>query len=109
MPNQSVKIDDATQQRLRALAERQGITPHALMVRAIGSELDRLDAETSFVERAGQALARAVAGGPVYDGPAYAAHLRQKVRAARQTSATPAQRPAATTLAAVGKAAKPRA
>jgi len=109
MPNQSVKIDDATQHRLRVLAERQGITPHALMVRAIGSELDRLDAETRFVAQAEQALARAMAGGPVYDGPAYAAHLRQKVQAARQTSATPPSRPAATTLAARAQTAKPRA
>lgn len=109
MPNQSVKIDDATQHRLRALAQRQGITPHALMVRAIGSELDRLDAETSFVAQAEQALSRAMADGPVYDGPAYAAYLREKVAAARQTSAKPPRRPAATTLAAMAQTAKPRA
>ena len=102
MPNQSVKIDDTTQARLRSLAEQQGITPHALMVRAIRSELDRIEADTSFVARAQQALARAEAGGPVFDGPAYAEHLRQRVCSAGQkTEATQQQRPTAITLAAL--------
>ena len=43
MPNLSVKLDDSTRDRLQEVAAREGVTPHALMVRAIGHELDRAE------------------------------------------------------------------
>ncbi|OSZ74133.1 CopG family ribbon-helix-helix protein [Hydrogenophaga sp. IBVHS1] len=107
MSNVSVKLDDSTHSRLKAIASRKGVTPHALMVQAIGGELDRIEAEVSFVERAAQALARAESGGPVFDGPAYASHLRERVRAAVAGSKPTTRPPKATTLAALKK--KPRA
>jgi predicted transcriptional regulator len=41
MPNLSVKLDEATRQRLLEVAAGQGITPHAFMIKAIGAELER--------------------------------------------------------------------
>jgi predicted transcriptional regulator len=103
MSNVSVKLDDATHQRLKAVAAREGLTPHALMVKAIGGELDRIEEQQSFVERARQALAHAEAGGPVYDGPAYAAYLRESVRAALSGEKPTVKKPRPTTLAALKK------
>jgi predicted transcriptional regulator len=109
MSNLSVKLDEATHARLKTLAAREGTTPHALMVQAIGSQLDDIEARHSFVERALQAQAHAEVGGAVYDGPAYADHLRARVRAGISGQTASIKKPRATTLAAVAKSSKPRA
>lgn len=98
MSNLSVKLDEATHQRLKTLATREGIAPHALMVKAIGGELDRIEARQGFVERARQAQAHAEAGGPVYDGPAYAAYLRERVGAALSANPCATPKPPSTRL-----------
>ncbi len=104
MSNVSVKLDDATHQRLKTIAAREGVTPHALMVQAIGEELERIEERQGFVERARQAQARAEAGGPVYDGPAYATYLRERVRAQLNGEKPTVRKPRPTTLAALKKA-----
>ncbi|MFA7608142.1 MAG: hypothetical protein WCY08_16350 [Rhodocyclaceae bacterium] len=109
MSNLSVKLDEATHQRLKSLAAHEGITPHALMVQAIGGELDRIEERQSFVERAAQALARAEAGAPVFDGPTYADHLRAHVRAVLGGHQPTASKPKPTTLATMPTPAKARA
>ena len=80
MPNFSVKLDEATRQRLQAAAADQGVSPHALMVQSIVAELDRAEEEKAFVARALQARERVLAGGAVIDGPAFTDHLRNRVR-----------------------------
>jgi predicted transcriptional regulator len=80
MANLSVKLDEATRQRLQKVAEHQGLTPHALMVKAIASELERAEAQEAFVARALTARERVVAGGQVVDGPAFADYLRRRMR-----------------------------
>lgn len=109
MSNLSVKLDDATHQRLKTIAAREGIAPHALMVQAIGGELDRIEEQQSFVERARQSLARAEAGAPVYDGPAYAVYLRERVRASLSGEKPTVKKPRPTTLAALKGPPKARA
>lgn len=88
MPNLSVKLDEATRLRLQEIAASQGLTPHAFMVRAIGTELEQAEAEAAFVARALAARERVVASGQVIDGPAFAEYLRCRVRG--QTSPRPA-------------------
>lgn len=80
MPNLSVKLDEAMRQRLHEIAAQEGVTPHALMLRAIGHELDRAEAEGAFVSRALQARQRVEASGMAIDGPAFGAYLRARVR-----------------------------
>jgi predicted transcriptional regulator len=92
MPNLSVKIDDATRDRLQDVAAREGLTPHALMVRAIGHELDRAEAEEAFVARALASRRQVEIDGKVFDGAAFAEYLRARARG------EPARRPAAQTL-----------
>lgn len=88
MPNLSVKLDESTRQRLQQAAEVQGVTPHALMVRAIQTELAHSEAQASFVARALAAREGVVTSGMAIDGAAFAEHLRRRVRG------TPSQRPA---------------
>lgn len=109
MSNLSVKLDDSTHQRLKSIAAREGVTPHALMVQAIGGELDRIEEQQSFVERARQSLARAEAGAPVCDGLAYAAYLRERVRASLHSEKPSIKKPKPTTLAALTRPKKARA
>jgi predicted transcriptional regulator len=106
MSNLSVKLDEATHQRLKMLAAREGIAPHALMVQAIGGELDRIEERQGFVERARLAQARAEAGGPVYDGPAYANHLRDRVRSALDGAKPIVRKPKPTALSKLNKSTK---
>ncbi len=55
----------------------------------------------AFIERSLLSLARAQAGGPVYDGPAYARYLRDRVLSAVKGSEPSVPKPEPTTLAAV--------
>ena len=80
MPNLSVKLDEATRQRLLETAARQGITPHAFMIKAIAGELAQAEAESAFVAQALKARAQVIASGQVIDGPAFADYLRRRVR-----------------------------
>lgn len=89
MPNLSVKLDDTTRRRLHDAATNQAITPHAFMVSAIHSELERVEAESAFIARALQARDTLIASGQAFDGPAFADYLRARVRGTAQ------QRPAA--------------
>lgn len=80
MPNLSVKLDETMRQRLQDVAAHEGTTPHALMVRAIGHELDRAEAEGAFLRRALQARQRVEVTGMAIDGPAFARYLRARTR-----------------------------
>lgn len=80
MANLSVKLDDDLRQRLSDAAAAEGVTPHALMVRAIGHELERVEAEGAFVKRALEARRRVEASGLAIEGAAFADYLRARVR-----------------------------
>jgi predicted transcriptional regulator len=80
MPNLSVKLDEATRQRLQTVAASKGVTPHALMLKAITAELNRAEEQGAFVERALQARERVLVGGQVFDGPTFSDFLRARAR-----------------------------
>ena len=65
MPNLSIKLDEATRQRLQEVAAGQGITPHAFMIKAIGAELEQAEAKSAFVAQALAARAQVIATGQV--------------------------------------------
>lgn len=80
MPNLSVKLDEATRERLQKAAACQDITPHAFMVNAIGAELERVEAQNEFMGRALRAREMLISSGQALDGPAFADYLRARVR-----------------------------
>ncbi|MFP5466290.1 MAG: CopG family ribbon-helix-helix protein [Gammaproteobacteria bacterium] len=107
--NLSVKLNEATHQRLKALAATEGVSPHALMVQAIDQELARIEERQGFMTQARQALANAQTGGPVYDGPAYTAYLREQVRARMEGRKPAVRKPKPSTLPTHAKQTKARA
>lgn len=80
MPTVSVKLAEATKLQLDRLAASQGISPHALMVKAIESTLDTEEAHQSLVARALASRQAVDQGGLVLDGPAFANYLRSRIR-----------------------------
>ena len=80
MPTVSVKLGESTKQQLDRLAAAQGISPHALMVKAIERTLDSEEAQQSLVARALASRQQVNQGGLVLDGPAFADYLRARVR-----------------------------
>jgi predicted transcriptional regulator len=80
MATVSVKLADATKQQLDRLAATQGISPHALMVKAIERMLDFEEAQQSLLARASASRQQVNQGGLVLDGPAFADYLRAQVR-----------------------------
>lgn len=80
MPTISVKLPDATKERVNRLAASQGTTAHALMVGAIESALDKQEKYGAFVEAAMRSRSEMLASGQAFDGDEFTAYLRAKVR-----------------------------
>lgn len=81
MPLMSVKLPEATKQRLAQLALSRGSTAHAVMVHAIESAVESAQTYDAFVDDALAARDAVYQAGKVYDGREFAAYLREKVRA----------------------------
>jgi|APGre2960657373_1045057.scaffolds.fasta_scaffold287981_2 predicted transcriptional regulator len=80
MPTVSVKLTDATKQRLQALAQSCGVTSHAVMVQAIETALSQQDEQRQLVSSALRAREQALKSGQVVDGHAFVDFLKAKVR-----------------------------
>lgn len=76
----SVKLTGATKARVDRLAASNGTSPHALMVEAIESALERGEKHDAFVEAARQSRAQMIASGKAYDGDEYLAYARARLR-----------------------------
>ncbi len=80
MPTTSVKLSDATKERIALLAAKQGTTPHSLMVDAIESALDSQEKFELFIDTAIRSRHEMVESGRAFDGDEFAAYLRAKSR-----------------------------
>lgn len=80
MPTVSVKLPEATKERLSRLAEKKGTTAHAFMVEAIESSLSAAEADEEFLEAATRSYEETLKTGLVYDGPEYLDYFRAKAR-----------------------------
>ncbi len=76
----SVKLTGATKARVDRLAASNGTSPHALMVEAIESALERGEKHDAFVEAARQSRAQMLASGKAYDGDEFLAYSRARLR-----------------------------
>lgn len=93
MPLLSVKLTEPTRNQVVQMAERRGMTAHAVMVQAIESAVAQAEVYDQFLADALAARDAVAASGTVVDGPAFAAYLRAKAAG----NATP-KRPRATAL-----------
>lgn len=80
MPTFSVKLSEATKERIDRLAASKGTSPHALMVEAIESKLESEEKHSAFVEAALQSRADMLASGKAYDGDEFIAYARARLR-----------------------------
>ncbi|WP_048439119.1 CopG family ribbon-helix-helix protein [Caenimonas sp. SL110] len=78
MPTLSVKIDTFTKHRIDLLAEKQGTTAHALMVRAIEEQLGGQEAHDEFVDDALRSYDEMVSSAKAYDGSEVISWLQAK-------------------------------
>ncbi|MES2362754.1 MAG: hypothetical protein V4646_13300 [Pseudomonadota bacterium] len=80
MPTVSVKLPEATKERVNRLAASQGTTAHALMVGAIESALDSQEKHGAFVEAALRSRDNMLASGQAFDDDEFGVYIRAKVR-----------------------------
>jgi len=80
MPTVSVKLAEATKQRVQSLADSRGVTSHAVMVQAIEAALTQQDEQGQLVIAALRARAQVLKSGRVVDGRAFSDYLKAKVR-----------------------------
>lgn len=76
----SVKLAGATKARLDQLAASKGTSPHAVMVEAIESALQREEKHEAFVAAARQSRNQMIASGKAYDGDEFIAYARARLR-----------------------------
>jgi predicted transcriptional regulator len=80
MATTSLKLPDALKQRVNALAEFVGKSPHAFMVEAIALETERIEEDRSFMARAEASLKHYQETGIGYDADEVHAYLRAKIQ-----------------------------
>lgn len=79
MATTSLKLHDALKQRAVAVAQLQGVTPHAFMVQAIELATEAAEHRSSFVEEARAAREKMLATGKGYDADEVHAYLKARV------------------------------
>ena len=80
MPTLSVKLPDAIKARIDRLVTAKGTSPHAFMVEAIESKLDREEKNGAFVEAALHSRDDMIASGKAYDGDEFIAYARARLK-----------------------------
>jgi len=91
MATLSVKLPETTKSKLHKLAKTQGVTAHALMVSAIETALNKLDQQSSFMQKALAAQKKTLKSGEAFDGNALSSYLKAKVRGGKNKRPTPVQ------------------
>jgi predicted transcriptional regulator len=80
MATTSLKLPDALKQRVNALAELAGKSPHAFMVDVIAEQTERIEEDRAFMARAESSLKHYQETGIGYDVDEVHAYLRAKIK-----------------------------
>jgi predicted transcriptional regulator len=93
MATTSLKLTDELKQRTVALAQKQGVSPHAFMVDAIEHAAAAAEQRLGFVEDARAARAQMLKSGLGFDAQDVHTYLKSRVsdKAAPKPKATPWQ------------------
>jgi predicted transcriptional regulator len=89
MPTLSVKLPEATKERIDRLALAKGKSPHALMVEAIEAKLESEEKHGAFVQAALQSRDKMIASGNAFDGDEFLAYARARLRGAKAVRPRP--------------------
>jgi len=79
MTTTSLKLHDELKQRAVAVAQNQGVTPHAFMVQAIEMATQAAEQRSSFLADAKAAHENFLATGKCYDGDEFCAYIKARV------------------------------
>ncbi len=79
MPTTSLKLPEELKQRAVSAAQKQGMTPHAFMVKAIEQAATAAENRAEFVAEAEAARAALLKSGKGYDADEVHAYLRSRV------------------------------
>jgi predicted transcriptional regulator len=82
MPTTSLKLSDQLKQRAAAAAERQGLSSHAFMVRAIEQAAAAAERRAGFVGEAQAAREQMLQSGEGYDAVEVHAYLKARIAGA---------------------------
>ena len=91
MATLSVKLPETTKSNVHKRAKAQGVTAHALMVSAIETALNKLDQQSSFMQKALAAQKKTLKSGEAFDGDALSSYLKEKVRGEKTKRPVPVQ------------------
>ena len=93
MATTSLKLTDELKQRTAALAQKQGVSPHAFMVDAIERAAAAAEQRLGFVDEALAARAQMLKSGLGFDAQEVHTYLKARVsdKAAPKPKATPWQ------------------
>jgi predicted transcriptional regulator len=75
----SIKLPDELKARIAPLAEADGVSPHAWMLRALAAEAERAEKRAAFLAEGQRRLKDARAGGPVYAAEEVFAYLTRRL------------------------------
>lgn len=75
----SIKLSDELKARIAPLADAEGISPHAWMLRALAAEAERAEKRADFLAEGRRRLAEARDGAPLYRAEDVFAYLRQRL------------------------------
>lgn len=92
MATTSLKLPDELKQRIHALAEATGKTPHAFMVEAISAETERIEEDRAFLVRAVASKKHYDQTGIGYDADEVHAYLRAKIQGLNPAKPQPIKR-----------------
>jgi predicted transcriptional regulator len=88
----SIKLSDELKARIAPLAEADGISPHAWMLRALAAETDRAEKRAEFFAEGLKRLERAGAGAPMYAAEDVFEYLDRRLHDESATRPAPRQR-----------------
>jgi predicted transcriptional regulator len=79
MTTTTLKLRDELKQRTAAVAQSQGVSPHAFMVHAIEMATRAAEQRSSFLAEAKAAHEHFLATGRYYDGDEFCAYIKARV------------------------------
>lgn len=88
----SIKLPDELKARIAPLAEADGLSPHAWMLRALAAEAERAEKRAAFLAEGRRRLQASLAGDPVYAAEEVFAYLTQRLEDGVSKRPKPLQR-----------------
>lgn len=88
----SIKLPDDLKARIAPLAEAEGLSPHAWMLRALANEIERAEKRAAFIAEGLRRLKAAHAGAPTYAAEEAFTYLTRRLEDGKAKRPAPRRR-----------------